>query len=76
MDNRDDAKQARPGDPDLIIAGEPHYTRKALAEAFRKSTQTLAGWSVRGYGPRHRLIGKTCVYPLSEVRKFLLETMI
>jgi hypothetical protein len=59
------------GQPDLIIAGEPHFSRSSLAFALGKSRQTLAGWASRGYGPRFRKLGKTPAYPVAAVRAWL-----
>ena len=71
-----DLPEETPGQPDLLIAGEPHYTRQALAVALGKSVQTLAGWSVRNFGPRRRRIGRTVAYSVSEVRRWLLTTTV
>jgi len=62
--------------PDVIVADRPCYTRKALAQAFEKSEQTVAGWATRGFGPPYSLIGRRVVYPQDLVLQWLESKLV
>ena len=62
--------------PDMIVAGEPCFTRRGLARAFAKSEQTLAGWRTRGFGPPYFSIGRRVLYPEQGVLKWLESTLV
>lgn len=51
---------------------EPLYFSRQQAEGlFGISPKTLANWASSGEGPRFRLVGRRCLYAVSDFKKWL-----
>lgn len=53
--------------------GQRHLTRQELAQRLGVPAQTLAGWKVKGYGPRSFRVGRYVRYRIEDVEEWEQE---
>lgn len=52
------------------VAGEQYATVGEVAQRYRKSVHTVRYWRRIGYGPRSVRVGRSVLFPLSELEAF------
>jgi len=59
--------------PDSKIKGATLMTTEEAAKALHVNKATLANWRVYGNGPKYAKIGRSVLYPVREIDRFILS---